>query len=1729
MSATSSPGGSPAKPTSKSQLPASIANASLEDLQKLFVDSLKRLKAKDKKIAELSSAQDALQQQLSQSASTSTEQDGLRQQLETVTEEAKEAQRLAEDAQEQFEGLYKSHTAQQQQLEDAAVEKTIHAEQMASLKEVLRTMAQEKDSAEKEVKQSQDQNAELERARQASQSQAEEAHAQVATLQKQIANMQNQLHQALSQLDQTKTQHQQKLQSVHVEHESAQEAHAAQISQLEMKLSTADEAHQQASATIRQLQAQADADTEEQAMMDTVQQQHAEALAALQSELAELHSKLEASQEASATLHAQLDAAITAKEQQSDQASSLHEEIASLKQELRSHESTPDISSDDLQQQLDSAKADAAKQASKLAQAEMRASLIRQQLQEAQHQLRQFEEGSEQQPRAEQLQESLDKAHSELSMLQGRLSPTEGQMSTSSSENGIATPSSPNHIKVIINVASGETGPEPPSVFYAEQKRTKQKLTSLKAEKQQLQKEVSSMQHTIEQQQTALSEGPGHLADAIDKIQGLEQEQSQLQHTLTDAKAAETQLRSQLTSSEGASDKLRADLTELQQAVDSAQAESNSSQQQLKTTRAQVAELQDQLTDEQSKLQDAGAHSSQLCSELEHAQAESQSIKQRLNEMYEAHEAHKSSAESAQSKLKHQLKAAEIDRETLQQQISVLQEALIKAQHRPSPPASPQPLQPAAAERKAGSLKDAEDARAALQQQLTEAQETGSHAAAAAQAAADAAQAEAQQLKSELKTLKAAMQTLESERATLEEQLAAAQEDASKAQDAATAVASLEGQLQQANRREEQLRASRAQCEYQLQAGEEAQALLKPGQPSAPNSGMVSPAKSEFSDDQDFNQSVSSEAMQKQLDWLLAKLMTAETASATDEAGVVINGNDMPGSVAPRPTSPAAHSSDQHDNGVHQGAESAEMPVDFHANTHHSVGSLNERISQLQSELATSQEKAEEADALRRQVARLKVRLEEAQDQIQEVDSLRQQLADTQAQASSSPPTEALQAHEHGSAKTEALQEQITQMESQLAHAQQQLSEQASVREELLSSSLAHSVVLEQQLENAKAQASSAPSQAEMPRPLSPSHSLQQSGQQSMEQPSASMTIAEADLVEAASNAIQAQVSPSEGKADEDISRDELAVERARLASELADAKRKFMAVAKRKQQEYGKKIKELEDTLAAAQQLPAQLQAQLATAAASAQSQSIDLATAQSRCMALTAELEALQSQLAQARAEQGAAQHALVAQQALMTNQEQQRTLQEEEAKKEMATAQEGVAAAHKEVEAERDRFKKVIQELKKKLDRSSKESMKAEVAAAEARGKAEAEKAGLQTALDTALSRAEAEQSSLQSSIHRLETETKDYKARAHTLLRQKEMELSRARESAAQQFQADVTAAEAATQRTQHLLEQAQADLVSSNAEWEHKLEGMLKQHQDTWSGLRNRLEQQDGEVRSASLCAEQYKAKCVSLEQRMEEMHAQQPATPSALTPLQQEQHAAEVQQLQHQIHMLLEEADAFRATASSVAEAKDAELENVLASNARLRQDLASLQHVRMAADSDRGNVGGHADVAQSTFSSPELPTSFSAGHQGAEGEPEAGWHLGSESGRLMRQGSTSSYVTTSRPDTASQSGLLEQLMSQDNGLQESALLRLAERQAGREEELADARKRAEEAEVKVEDLAQDLTLLQQQVAALKEVCQELERQAGRAKLVAAEGSVDLEYLKNIMLKLYETGELTVL
>lgn len=323
------------------------------------------------------------------------------------------------------------------------------------------------------------------------------------------------------------------------------------------------------------------------------------------------------------------------------------------------------------------------------------------------------------------------------------------QMSSSSSENGIATPSSPGHVKVIINVASGESGPEPPSVFYAEQKRTKQKLTSLRAERQQLQKELSGMQQTIEQQTAALGDGPQQLADARDELQTLQEQRRRLERTLTAARVSETELRKQLTKSDASCDMLKGQLSELQQAIDNAAAESADLQQQVQAGAAGATGLREQLDAEQSRTQDAEARAIKLESQVEQAQAESAHVQQQLTDLRQAQEAERSSAESAQAKMKHQLKAAEIDRETLQQQISALQETVIKAQNRPVSPPSPGPLHPSAAENTEDALKELKDDKAELRRQLSEAQHTSTHAAAAAQA-------EVSQLRSELKTVQVA-------------------------------------------------------------------------------------------------------------------------------------------------------------------------------------------------------------------------------------------------------------------------------------------------------------------------------------------------------------------------------------------------------------------------------------------------------------------------------------------------------------------------------------------------------------------------------------------------------------------------------------------------------------------------------------------------------------------------------------------------------------------------------------------------------------------------------------------------------------------------------------------------------------------------------------------------------------------------------------------------------------
>lgn len=146
-----SPAGSPSK---KVALPPSIANASLEELQKLFVDSLKKLKARDRKIAELTSAVENQQVAVNGPGSASDashkvdpDLDNLEQQLQEASQTREAAERLAAAAEDQYNQLYQQQAAHQQQAADAAAQSELLQEQLSALKDVLRQTSQQRDAS----------------------------------------------------------------------------------------------------------------------------------------------------------------------------------------------------------------------------------------------------------------------------------------------------------------------------------------------------------------------------------------------------------------------------------------------------------------------------------------------------------------------------------------------------------------------------------------------------------------------------------------------------------------------------------------------------------------------------------------------------------------------------------------------------------------------------------------------------------------------------------------------------------------------------------------------------------------------------------------------------------------------------------------------------------------------------------------------------------------------------------------------------------------------------------------------------------------------------------------------------------------------------------------------------------------------------------------------------------------------------------------------------------------------------------------------------------------------------------------------------------------------------------------------------------------------------------------------------------------------------------------------
>ncbi|KAK9843878.1 hypothetical protein WJX84_007774, partial [Apatococcus fuscideae] len=401
---------------------------------------------------------------------------------------------------------------------------------------------------------------------------------------------------------------------------------------------------------------------------------------------------------------------------------------------------------------------------------------------------------------------------------------------------------------------------------------------------------------------------------------------------------------------------------------------------------------------------------------------------------------------------------------------------------------------------------------------------------------------------------------------------------------------------------------------------------------------------------------------------------------------------------------------------------------------------------------------------------------------------------------------------------------------------------------------------------------------------------------------------------------------------------------------------------------------------------------------------------------------------------------------------------------------------AKLREEVEGERERVKKAITELKRKTDRALRDCKKAEQDAEAVKSKAEAEKEELRDEIVAA----EKHDQQAQQGVKLLEAELRDYKER----------------------------------QNAHRWQEQLQEGLAEQH-----------RQHELEARHLRGDIAREQAGHQDVLKTCEAWRVRAEAAEARAEALKEERRRAPDA-SPAVLQQHADELHALQLRLEQLKAEFDAFRQTSEQMLEAKDFQLQQSLETNAELRSQSSSLRHEleeqqHQHQQQSAGQVQGpwRQDLSPGPAG---LNPSF-LNHNPSQGAVDERWE-GED--QWADAGSQVSFPS-SRPAETTASGILED-MSFESGLQESALLKLAGKQAAREEELARMRDRTHLLEAEVADLQQEVDLRQQQEVALKEAMRDYEREKARAALVSKQ-TKELEYLKNILLKLFETGEAAAL
>ncbi|XRA99511.1 GRIP domain-containing protein [Pycnococcus provasolii] len=470
-------------------------------------------------------------------------------------------------------------------------------------------------------------------------------------------------------------------------------------------------------------------------------------------------------------------------------------------------------------------------------------------------------------------------------------------------------------------------------------------------------------------------------------------------------------------------------------------------------------------------------------------------------------------------------------------------------------------------------------------------------------------------------------------------------------------------------------------------------------------------------------------------------------------------------------------------------------------------------------------------------------------------------------------------------------------------------------------------------------------------------------------------------------------------------------------------------------------------------------------------------------------------------------------------------------------------------KEMESERERVKHALGEAKKKLAKAEKAKQAAEAKVSEMRQQVEESKASGVAASETIL----LELRESKAEIERLSEEASHYRARAVKTLKSKDDEIAQLKD------EAHITGLHERLQSLEDVNERVTSELSAARDEAEKLRDELAKLGQEAASRMR---EVKEGyQKRLAELEGKLVRMREETMENASSTLSAskaQQPASTDEALALElselrraaaaaakgRDGAASDLRRREAAHAAERKEFESFRTMASAMLEEKDEEIRKLLDELADERSALRRRENQPAAAAATASN----ALPRPSTSASPRHENGHGngfddKGDEEAKSSPSTKWRDGDdilsglgvgtagggdpgtyedlvmETGR----GSTGGYddYDASLPGfDASLPGFGQGFLGGRGG---SNLVQLAQLQAMRDEEMMSQMRQITELSAEVSRLTETNTALSREMRRARDDVEEEERLKKRAEV--AESATNVTYLKNVVLKLLETGE----